>query len=150
MAIRRIRKELDELTKDPLEGISVGPSVETDVFKWQAVLVGPKGTPYEGGFFFMDIKLPPDYPFKPPIMKMTTKIYHPNIHFGGEFACHLPMICDKWSPAYTVRKCLLTFQSMLVDPDLDNAAEAEVGTKFKTKPEEAAKAAREWTKKFAM
>ena len=40
---------------------------------------GPVGTPYEGGFFEVDIEVPLQYPFAPPKMKFITKVYHPNV-----------------------------------------------------------------------
>jgi len=45
----------------------------------QGQFFGPPDTPYAGGKFFIDIRIPSDYPFKPPIMKFTTKIWHPNV-----------------------------------------------------------------------
>ena len=148
MAARRLNKELSDLGKEPCENISVG-SVGTDVFKWTATILGPKGSPYENGIFFMDINFPTDYPFKPPKMKLTTKIYHPNIHKDGTFACHLPIICDQWSPAFTIRTCLLTFQGMLLDPSAEDCAEADIARVMKKSREEYVKIAKEWTQKFA-
>lgn len=40
---------------------------------------GPPDTPYEGGKYCVDIRIPTDYPFRPPLMKFVTKIWHPNV-----------------------------------------------------------------------
>jgi hypothetical protein len=40
---------------------------------------GPEGTVYDGGIFYVDIIIPPQYPFEPPKMKFITKVFHPNI-----------------------------------------------------------------------
>lgn len=54
-----------------------------------------------GGQFFLDIKIPQDYPFKPPNIKFETQIYHPNVGIDGEI--YLDALRDeKWSPALRV------------------------------------------------
>ena len=41
MALRRIQKELQEMGKNPPDGISAGPMNESDSFNWEATLMGP-------------------------------------------------------------------------------------------------------------
>ena len=37
-----------------------------------------------GGYFKANLKFPKEYPMKPPKMKFTSKIWHPNVHDNGE------------------------------------------------------------------
>ncbi|XP_075615119.1 ubiquitin-conjugating enzyme E2 D1 isoform X3 [Balearica regulorum gibbericeps] len=57
---------------------------------------------YQGGVFFLTVHFPTDYPFKPPKIAFTTKIYHPNINSNGSIC--LDILRSQWSPALTVSK----------------------------------------------
>jgi ubiquitin-protein ligase len=49
-------------------------------FYWQFTWHGAAGTPYDGGTFYVLVKFPPDFPFKPPALSFHTPIYHPRVH----------------------------------------------------------------------
>lgn len=101
MALKRIQRELAELGRDPPANCSAGP-VGDDLFHWQATIMGPDDSPYSGGVFFLDIHFPADYPFKPPKVSFTTRIYHCNINSNGGIC--LDILKEQWSPALTVSK----------------------------------------------
>jgi ubiquitin-protein ligase len=50
-----------DLSKEDLGAISLVPN-ESNMFSWQAMLPGPTGSPYEGGVFEVEIRIPEDYP----------------------------------------------------------------------------------------
>ena len=76
----RLAKELTEVGKDDkTSGVKAVPVVAGDLRHLKGTIQGPVGTCYEGGVFEIDIQIPKQYPFEPPKMKFTTKIWHPNI-----------------------------------------------------------------------
>jgi len=118
------------------------------MFHWQATIMGPEDSPYSGGVFFLDIQFPADYPFKPPKVHFTTRIYHCNINSNGGIC--LDILKDQWSPALTISKVLLSICSLLTDPNPDDPLVPDIAQLLKTDKARHDSTAREWTSKYAM
>jgi len=146
MAARRITKEIADLNKDAPENCSAGPHGE-DIYKWDATIMGPTDTPYAGGVFKMEIHFPSDYPFKPPKVQFTTKIYHPNISSGG--AICLDILKEQWSPALTISKVLLSICSLLSDPNPKDPLVPAIADEYNKDRESYNQNARLWTQRYA-
>uniref|UniRef100_A0A8C7J2M9 Ubiquitin-conjugating enzyme E2 D2 n=1 Tax=Oncorhynchus kisutch TaxID=8019 RepID=A0A8C7J2M9_ONCKI len=124
----RDHRELNDLARDPPAQCSAGP-VGDDMFHWQATIMGPNDSPYQGGVFFLTIHFPTDYPFKPPKLAFTTRIYHPNINSNGSIC--LDILRSQWSPALTISKVLLSICSLLCDPNPDDPLVPEIARIYK-------------------
>lgn len=146
MALKRISKELENLTKDPPSNCSAGPSGD-DLYYWKATIMGPNDSPYSGGVFFLDIHFPSNYPFKPPKITFTTKIYHPNINSSGGIC--LDVLKGNWSPALTISKILLSICSLLTDPNPDDPLVPDIAKLYKSDIEKYKSTAAAWTRKYA-
>ena len=105
---RRINKEIQMIQNENLDGISAGPSGD-EIYKWNAIIIGPQGTPYEGGTYFLDITFPNNYPQNPPRIIFKTPIYHPNISTQGSIC--LDLLKNNWSPSLSMGKILLSFST---------------------------------------
>mmetsp|Transcript_1791 Transcript_1791/g.3882 ORF Transcript_1791/g.3882 Transcript_1791/m.3882 type:complete len:149 (-) Transcript_1791:83-529(-) len=148
MAVRRINKELESVRAHTVDAYSAVPVNDDDMFNWVATIQGPKDSPYEGGIFYLSILLPADYPFKPPHVRFTTKLYHPNINdHGGE---SIDIIKDRWSPALTIEKVLFALVSLLRDPNPDDPLIPEIARQYKNDQQAFIETARDWTRRFAM
>eukprot|EP01006_Ploeotia_vitrea_P066094 TRINITY_DN94326_c0_g1_i1.p1 TRINITY_DN94326_c0_g1~~TRINITY_DN94326_c0_g1_i1.p1 ORF type:complete len:149 (+),score=21.25 TRINITY_DN94326_c0_g1_i1:39-485(+) len=147
MALKRINKEYRDLQKDPPANTSAGPVNEQDMFNWKATIMGPEGSPYNGGLFFLNIHFPTDYPFKPPKLQFTTKIFHPNINSNGGIC--LDILKDQWSPALTISKVLLSICSLLTDPNPDDPLVPEIAQMYKKDRKKFEETAQAWTRKYA-
>ena len=56
MATNRIKKELENIRDDPPSNCSAAPKNDDDIYHWDATIIGPAGSVYEGGIFNLDMK----------------------------------------------------------------------------------------------
>ncbi|KAI4345324.1 hypothetical protein L6164_012456 [Bauhinia variegata] len=143
---KRIQREMMELNNDPPPDCSAGPKGD-NLYHWIATIIGPPGTPYHGGIFFLDIMFPTDYPFNPPQVVFKTRIYHCNVDTAGHV--RLGILKDDWSPALTITKVLLAVRSILTNPDPYNAAVPDIAHLYLGDTAKHDSIAAEWTLRFA-
>uniref|UniRef100_A0A6B2LPF9 UBC core domain-containing protein n=1 Tax=Arcella intermedia TaxID=1963864 RepID=A0A6B2LPF9_9EUKA len=110
-------------------------------------MVGPEGTPYEGGSFEVDINFPVEYPFLPPWIRFSSKVYHPNVNAKG--AICLDELLEGWSADMTVSHLLGLIAGLLVKPVLEDPFEPIAAHQYLTDRPAYDQTAKEWTLKFA-
>uniref|UniRef100_A0A1B0D725 UBC core domain-containing protein n=1 Tax=Phlebotomus papatasi TaxID=29031 RepID=A0A1B0D725_PHLPP len=111
-------------------------------------IAGPPDTPYEGGKFQLEIKVPETYPFNPPKVRFITKIWHPNISSVTGAIC-LDILKENWAAAMTLRTVLLSLQALLSAAEPDDPQDAIVASQYKDNYEMFVLTARHWTNAYA-
>ncbi|XVF50329.1 hypothetical protein PTKIN_Ptkin04bG0088000 [Pterospermum kingtungense] len=143
---KRIQREMSELNANPPLHCSAGPKGD-NLYHWVATIIGPPGTPYHGGIFFLDITFPSDYPFKPPRVVFKTRIYHCNVDAAGNLS--LDILKDSWSPALTITKVLIAIRSIFTNPDTYNPLISAIARLYLADKAKHDEIAAEWTVRFA-
>ncbi|KAM0685832.1 Ubiquitin-conjugating enzyme E2 D1 [Conglomerata obtusa] len=158
-AIKRILKEMQnleaekkkqtaesnhDLTLSYFELRQLNPN---SLYEWEAKLIAPAGSVYQGGVFILHITFPMDYPFKAPKVVFKNRIYHPNINSNG-IIC-LDILNDNWSPALTIQKVLISLLSWLDDPNCKDPLVPEIARLFNTNREEYNQKCKEYVMKYA-
>eukprot|EP01038_Epipyxis_sp_PR26KG_P017834 gene17834-24907_t len=147
MSTKKLQKEIELMNSGAFSNISAGP-LDSDIFHWNATIMGPENSPYEGGVFFVDILIPTEYPFKPPKFKFITKIYHCNVNAEGGIC--MDALIKEWSPTLHIPKVLTMIVSLMAEPNSSEPLVAEIATLYTSNREQHDTTAREWTQKYAM
>eukprot|EP00980_Cylindrotheca_fusiformis_P008735 scaffold1868_cov193-Cylindrotheca_fusiformis.AAC.20 len=152
----RLTKELAEVGKDDkTSGVKAVPVTPGNLRELKGTILGPEGTCYEGGVFNIDITIPKQYPFEPPKMKFTTKIWHPNISSQTGAIClsrfYAPkdILKDQWSPALTIKTALLSLQALMCSPEPGDPQDAEVAKMYISDRKKFDSTAKFWTESYA-
>jgi len=150
LAMKRVRKEYREVM-DQVDTSGANIKVEMVNDNWNFLLgeiIGPPDTPYFGGIFKLEIRIPDMYPFSPPNVKFVTKIWHPNVSSATGVIC-LDILKDQWAAALTLRTVLMSLQALMAHPFPDNPQDAIVASQCKDNPELFKLTAQHWTGVYA-
>ena len=143
--VERLEKEYREIKKK--KGLNqIGGSagiINKDYKHWRACFIGPQGTPYENGLYYIEFKLKDDYPTSRPLARFRTKIWHPNVSSSSGTIC-LNYIKENWSPNNTLREAILSIFYLLTSPNFDSPLNSDA------KGSEYEKTAREYNGKYAL
>ena len=101
-----------------------------NMYKWNATILGPSDSLYEGYVFNLVIDIPSDYPNKPLQIKFSTKIEHVNVNSQGDIC--MDILKNKWSPAQNMRTILISLISLLSEPNVDDPLNHDLAQLFKS------------------
>jgi ubiquitin-conjugating enzyme E2 S len=93
--VKLLWRQQQELVNKSPDGVSIIINSE-DPLDIQANIIGPKGTPYEGGVFRVKIVVGSEFPQIAPKGFCITKIYHPNVSEKGEICVNT--LKKDWNP----------------------------------------------------
>ncbi|KAA8594845.1 hypothetical protein FQN60_011980, partial [Etheostoma spectabile] len=150
IAVQRIKREFKEVLKSEETSknqIKVD-LVDENFTELRGEIAGPPDTPYEGGRYQLEIKIPETYPFNPPKVRFISKIWHPNISSVTGAIC-LDILKDQWAAAMTLRTVLLSLQALLAAAEPDDPQDAVVANQYKQNPEMFKQTARLWSHVYA-
>jgi ubiquitin-conjugating enzyme E2 G1 len=141
-----LRKQLRDLSKNPVEGFSAGLVDDGNMYEWEIVILGPPETFYEGGFFKARLSFPKDYPLMPPRMRFISEMWHPNVypdgtvcisilHEPGEDKYGYEQAGERWLPIHTVETIMLSVISMLSSPNDESPANIQAAKEWREERE---------------
>eukprot|EP00042_Codosiga_hollandica_P037958 m.304470 g.304470 ORF g.304470 m.304470 type:complete len:162 (-) comp55270_c1_seq1:4054-4539(-) len=126
-ARRRLARDFQTLQKETPAGIMASPT-ETNIMLWNAVIIGPEGTPFADGTFKLTLEFSEEYPNKAPKVRFVSKMFHPNVYADGSIC--LDVLQSRWSPTYNVAGILASIQSLLDEPNPNSPANGQAAQLF--------------------
>jgi ubiquitin-conjugating enzyme E2 Z len=135
--IMRIVQDIYDFNKNKPEGIYLSID-KKNLMNHHALIIGPKDTPYFGGFFFFEIIYPENYPTNSPQVTLLTieknVRFNPNLYECGKVCLSIlgTWSGPAWSPVMNIRLVLQSIQSLLCsfpiqnEPGFENTKENEI------------------------
>ena len=127
IAVRRTYKDLKVLENDNLEEFGIYYKInDNNLFRIKCMIIGPENTPYEFGFYFFDIFIPNEYPFKPPKVIFQNRNhkfrFNPNLYVDGKVCISILNTWSgpQWTSCQSLKSILISLQSLLCQNPLHN------------------------------
>ncbi|GBE86322.1 UBC-like protein [Sparassis latifolia] len=115
-AYKRLNKEYLSMQRDPPPFVWAAPD-EKNILTWNYIIRGPPESPFAGGEYHGVLLFPPEYPFKPPGIKMLTPSgrFHPDRKICFSMSDFHP---GTWNPAWSVSTILTGLLSFMLSDEM--------------------------------
>ena len=131
----RINNEYKRLIKKPMEYAKFEMN-ENNIYEWKFIISGlNNSTYYKGGRYEGIVEFPKEYPVKPPVVRFTNRLFHPNVYADGKLCISIlhegtdetgyEHETERWSPILNVQTIFMSIISILDDPNDESAANLE-------------------------
>ena len=151
MAARaRLQSERSALRKDRTwlrnpqnpRGFEAKPSLMPDstqnLLLWDCSIPGPPNSCWEGGRIPLTLSFTEDYATEPPAAQFKPiqgkPLFHPNVFADGKICLNVLKPASqhgRWTPSMSIKMVLIAIQKLLLEPNNDDAAQAEAHKVFK-------------------
>lgn len=126
-SIKRIQKDIKLYHQSDINdhGIYVYFN-EKNIFNAKALILGPKESPYQNGFYLFDIVYPESYPQHPPKVKLMTLSsktrFNPNLYTDGKVCLSIlgTWSGPGWTPCLSTNEVMLSIQSLMNNNPIQN------------------------------
>ncbi|CAF1377914.1 unnamed protein product [Rotaria magnacalcarata] len=101
----------------------------------QNIILGrvlPTSSIYNQAAYQIEIKLPPEFPFKPPEVRFITSIYHPNVDEQGKICVDLLNSNETWKPTAPLVDVIKAVVELIDNPKIDHALNADIANEYTT------------------
>lgn len=126
-SIKRLLKDVKEIYVDNLESEGIYYHHDpNDAMCGYALIIGPKDTLYENGYYFFKFEFPADYPHSPPKVIYNTNDgivrFHPNFYRNGKVCLSILNTWrgEGWTSCLNIKSVLLILCSILTNEPLLN------------------------------
>jgi len=115
-SVQRLNKEYEDICKSPANSWIAYPIDLHDPKVWHFVIIGPKGSVYEGGMYHGKILLPDEYPMKAPdlIFETANGRFEPGKKICLSATAYHP---EQWQPAWGIKSLMGAVQAFMLTED---------------------------------
>jgi ubiquitin-protein ligase len=124
---KRLAKDIQTMVSDELLSLDIHYWYdESDMQKGECLLFGPENTPYAFCPLIFSIKMPPDYPFSSPDVRIVTSDgitrFHPNLYVNGKVCLSIlgTYSGPKWASIMNIGTIFKSVYSLLNDNPITN------------------------------
>lgn len=115
-ALTRIQREYKELMITSSDYWTVRPKHTDNMYVWEANIHNLQDPRHAGMNYSLEITLAENHPFQAPVVRFIDKVRCENVYTDGTVC--IDILQDKWSPAITISRLMITLCSVLTDPPI--------------------------------